>query len=111
MLLLFEASNEKTIVHRTSPHVQPASVNSMTASEDAERTCRMESYFSVGYENEPELSILCDQKGFIWVHERCAAWTLASIAANSAQDLRMDVSNKLLSKVSFCPNNGRLVFR
>ena len=35
----------------------------------------------------------------MWVHERCAAWTLASIASSSAQGL-MDISSKLLSKVS-----------
>lgn len=92
MVLLF-------VVHRTSPPSRPHSGSHKTATDDAQRTCHFESISDVGYEVESELSSVCDKRGFVWVHERCAAWTLASIASNSAQGL-MDISNKLLSEVS-----------
>lgn len=61
---------------------------------------RQEDLSSVGFAEEPELIDLCDPSGHIWVHERCAAWTLASIATKSAAEFTVDLTNEILSKVS-----------
>ena len=55
----------------------------------------------VGFEEEPDLVDLCDKSGQIWVHERCAAWTLASIAAKSSVEFTVDLTNQILSKVCY----------
>ena len=55
---------------------------------------------SVGFGEEPELDDLCDMSGHIWVHERCAAWTLASIATKSSAEFTVDLTSQILSKVS-----------
>lgn len=55
----------------------------------------------VGFEEEPDLVDLCDKSGQIWVHERCAAWTLASIAAKSSVEFTIDLTNQILSKVCY----------
>lgn len=54
---------------------------------------------NVGFREEPELVDLCDMSGHIWVHERCAAWTLASIATKSAVEFTVELTNQILSKV------------
>lgn len=54
---------------------------------------------SVGFAEDPDLVDLCDMAGHIWVHERCAAWTLASIAAKSSAEFTVDLTNQILSKV------------
>ena len=54
---------------------------------------------SVGFVEEPDLVDLSDMSGHIWVHERCAAWTLASIATKSAAEFTVDLTNQILSKV------------
>lgn len=54
---------------------------------------------NVGFEEEPDLVDLCDVSGHIWVHERCAAWTLASIATKSSAEFTVDLTNQILSKV------------
>ena len=82
---------------RTSPYSSYSPGSNKTPADDAQHY--FETISDVGYEAELELSSVCDQGGFVWVHERCAAWTLASIASSSAQGL-MDISSKLLSKVS-----------
>lgn len=61
---------------------------------------------SVGFVEEPDLVDLCDMSGHIWVHERCAAWTLASIATKSSADYTVDLTNQILSKV----NSSSLLF-
>ena len=61
---------------------------------------------SVGFVEEPDLVDLCDMSGHIWVHERCAAWTLASIATKSSADYTVDLTNQILSKV----NSSTLLF-
>ena len=55
----------------------------------------------MGYDKEPELVNLCDASGHVWVHERCAAWTLSSIATKSSTELTVDLTNQILSKVSY----------
>lgn len=54
---------------------------------------------NVGFKEEPDLVDLCDKSGHIWVHEKCAAWTLASIAAKSSVEFTIDLTNQILSKV------------
>jgi len=62
---------------------------------------------SVGFAEDPDLVDLCDMAGHIWVHERCAAWTLASIAAKSSAEFTVDLTNQILSKkCSFCGRFG-----
>ncbi|XP_073236304.1 uncharacterized protein [Porites lutea] len=62
---------------------------------------------SVGFVEEPDLVDLCDMSGHIWVHERCAAWTLASIATKSSADYTVDLTNQILSKkCCFCGRFG-----
>ena len=43
---------------------------------------------------------LCDMSGYVWVHDRCAAWTLASLATKSSVEFTVDLTNQILSKVS-----------
>lgn len=57
---------------------------------------------SVGFGEEPDLVDLCDMSGHIWVHERCAAWTLAAIATKSSVEFTVDLTNQILSKVCSC---------
>ncbi|XP_032233875.2 uncharacterized protein LOC5509135 isoform X2 [Nematostella vectensis] len=61
----------------------------------------------VGFEEEPDLAALADKTGHVWVHERCAAWTLASIATNSSPGLTMDITNQILPKrCNYCNRFG-----
>lgn len=62
---------------------------------------------NVGFIEEPDLVELCDPSGQIWVHEKCAAWTLASIATKSTVGFTIDLTTQILSKkCSFCGRFG-----
>ena len=72
----------------------------MSNSSDKSLTTSPEENLSnVGFGEEPDLVDLCDSSGHIWVHERCAAWTLATIATKSMTEFTIDLTNQILSKV------------
>ncbi|KAK3746997.1 hypothetical protein QZH41_011949 [Actinostola sp. cb2023] len=52
----------------------------------------------VGFQTEPELINLCDTAGRVWVHEKCAAWTLSSLSYKSVSRLTVDITNQILTK-------------
>ena len=70
-----------------------------TAESTAKSHVPYEDLSCVGFESEPDLAKLCDQSGYIWVHEKCAGWTLAAIAAKSSMDFMLDLTDQILSKV------------
>ena len=59
-----------------------------------------ENLSNVGFSEEPDIVDLCDSSGHIWVHERCAAWTLATIATKSMTEFTIDLTNQILTKVN-----------
>lgn len=66
-----------------------------------------ENLSNVGFSEEPDIVDLCDSSGHIWVHERCAAWTLATIATKSMTEFTIDLTNQILTKkCSFCGRFG-----
>ena len=79
-----------------SPDVKTSVMNS---SSNKLTPVPQEDLSNVGFGEEPDLVDLCDMSGHIWVHERCAAWTLASIATKSSADFSVDLTNQILSKV------------
>lgn len=80
-----------------SPDGKSNTINNST--NNRQSPAPQEDLSSVGFEEEPDLVDLCDMSGHVWVHERCAAWTLASLATKSSVEFTIDLTNQILSKV------------
>lgn len=97
-------------IHRETPGRSPDGKSSTINNSTNNRQSPHEDLSSVGFEEEPDLVDLCDKSGYVWVHDRCAAWTLASLATKSSVEFTVDLTNQILSKkCSFCGRFGASV--
>lgn len=102
----YRTEDGNTTVHHGEVLVRPKSPRGDSLS-NRKTVPPQEDLSCVGFEEEPDLVDLCDKSGQIWVHERCAAWTLASIAAKSSVEFTVDLTNQILSKkCSYCGRFG-----
>jgi len=84
-------------LHTRIPDGKSSTINNSTNSRQS--PAPHEDLSSVGFEEEPDLVDLCDMSGYVWVHDRCAAWTLASLATKSSVEFTIDLTSQILSKV------------